>query len=128
MSVYSSYLTALTDFNRGQTDWYNRRKDDPDSAETLAARVESYRLKGVTQAVLSQIQLVASNPEVVTAATSAFQLTRPVHYAQDGTDLRSKVKTAKEAVDVFTALAAAEVQSTRVAGLSPVPRDQRRAW
>lgn len=112
MSVYSSYATALTEFSRGQVDWYNRREEDPDSAETFAARVESYRLKGVAQAVLSQVQLVAGSPAVVTAANDAFELTRPVHYAQDSTDLRSRTGTAKKAVNSFVALAAAEIQSS----------------
>jgi hypothetical protein len=112
MSVYSSYATALTEFSRGQMDWYNRREEDPDSWETLAARVESYRLKGAAQAVLSQVHLVASNTAVVTAASNAFELTRPVHYAQDSVDLRTRTKKSKKAVDSFIALAAAEIQST----------------
>jgi hypothetical protein len=119
MSVYSSYMTALTEFSRSQTDWYYRRKEDPGNVATLEARAESYRLKGAAQAVLSQVQLVASNPEVATAAISAFELTRPVHYAQDPADLRSRIKTAKEAVDFFTALAASEIQSTPVTGRVP---------
>lgn len=115
-SVYSSYITALTEFSRGQTDWYNRRKEDPEGATTLAARIESYRLKGVAQALLAQVQLVAGDPAAVAVAVSAFELTRKVHYAEDGADLRSRVNTARESVDSFTALAAAEIQSTRVPG------------
>lgn len=80
-SVYSSYITALTEFSRGQTDWYNRRKEDLDGAATLAARIESYRLKSVAQALLARVQLVAGDQAVVAAAVNAFELTRPIHYA-----------------------------------------------
>jgi hypothetical protein len=111
MTVYSSYVTALEEFRRGQTDWYNRRAEDPDSGATFAARVESFRLKGVARAVLSQVRLVTSNPETVAAAISAFELTRPIHHAEDGADLRSRTKVAEGAVDAFIALAASEVQS-----------------
>jgi hypothetical protein len=114
MTVYSSYVTALTEFRRGQTDWYNRRVEDPDSGVTLAARIESYRLKGAARAVLSQVRLITSNPDTVAAAMSAFELTRPIHYAEDGADLRSRTKAAEGAVDAFIALAAREVQLTPV--------------
>lgn len=113
-SVYSSYSTALTDFRRGQLDWYNRRKEDPSSAATLAARVESYRLKAVAEAALSQVRLVAGDPSVVNAANHAFELTRPVHYAQESADLDLRTKSATSAIDNFIALAAAEIQSASI--------------
>lgn len=37
MSIYGSYMTALTEFERGQLDWYNRRVEDPKSEATLQA-------------------------------------------------------------------------------------------
>jgi hypothetical protein len=116
MSVFGSYIVALTEFSRGQTDWYNRRKEDPGSAATLTARVESYRLKAVAQGLLAQVRLVADDASVVGSAISAFTLTRPVHYAEDPADLRSRIVIAEEALESFIAAAAAEVQSTRIAG------------
>jgi len=107
--------TALTEFRRGQLDWYNRRKEDPDSAATLAARVDSYRLRGVAQTALAQLQLVASEPALVAAANEAFELTRTVHYAQDSADLDARTEQAEKAVSRFVTLAAAELQSVRVA-------------
>lgn len=88
--------------------------EDPDSAATLAARVESYRLKGMTLAALSEVQLVAGDATVASTANEAFELTRPVHYARDGADLYSKTDKAKSAVDRFIALAAAEIQSVPI--------------
>lgn len=116
MSVYSSYATALAEFRRGQLDWYNRREEDSDSAATLAARTESYRLKGLAQAALSQVQLVAGDSAVVTAAINAFDLTRPVHKARDGADLDSRAETGKTAVDRFITIAGAEIQSASISG------------
>jgi hypothetical protein len=116
MSAYSSYSTALTEFRRGQLDWYNRGKEDPSGAATLAARVESYRLRGIAETALAQIRLVASDPALVTAANEAYELTRPVHYAEDGADLDSRTENAKKAVDRFVSLAAAEVQSASAIG------------
>jgi hypothetical protein len=117
MSAYGAYSTALTEFKRGQLDWYNRRKEDPDSEMTLAARVESYRLRGMALAALSQVQLVAADPALIVTANRAYELTRPVHYAQDPADLDERSDRAREAVDSFIALAAAEVQSA--AGVAP---------
>ena len=111
MGVYSSYMTALTEWRRGQTDWNNRRFEDPDSEATFAAAVESYRLKGVARGVLAQIRLVTSDPAIVADAISAFELTRPIHYAQDSTDQRSRTNVAEQAIEAFAALAASEVQS-----------------
>ncbi len=116
MSAYRSFSTALTEFRRGQLDWYNRRKEDPHSAATRAASVESYRLRGVAESALFQVRLVAGDPALVTAANEAYELTHPVHYARDSADLDSRTERAKKAVDRFVALAAAEVQSARIAG------------
>ena len=74
----SAYSAALSEWSRGQIDWLNRR-EDPDSEMTLAARVESYRLKDVARTALSQVQLVASEQELVTGANRASELTRSVH-------------------------------------------------
>jgi hypothetical protein len=115
--AYGAYSGALAEWRRGQIDWYNRQAEDPDSEMTLAARVESYRLKGVAHTALSQVQLVASDQELVITANRAFELTRPVHYAQDGADLDRRSNLATEAVDNFIALAAAEVQSAAAVGL-----------
>ena len=83
-TAYGAYSAALTEWRRGQLDWYNRRADDPGSEMTLAARAESYRLKGLAHTALSQVQLVASDQALVIAANEAFELTRPVHYAREG--------------------------------------------
>jgi hypothetical protein len=87
----------------------------PDSAATLAARVESCRLRGVAQTALPQVQLAASDPALVTAANEAYELTRPIHYAQDLADLDSRSRSAKKVVHRFMALSAAELQSDPVA-------------
>jgi hypothetical protein len=113
------YPAALTEFRRGQLDWYNRRQEDPDSAMTLAARVESYRLRGVAQTALSQVQLVASAPALVVAADEAYELARPVHRAQDSAAMDARSERAKKAVDRFIALAAAELQSAPIADPNP---------
>ena len=68
ISTYGAYSAALTDWRRGQLDWYNRRKEDSAGEMTLAARVESYRLKGLTRTALSQVQLIASDQALVIAA------------------------------------------------------------
>jgi hypothetical protein len=60
---------------------------------------------------------VADDPALVVTANRAFELTRPVHYAQDSADLEERSDRASEAVDSFIALAAAEVQSA--AGVAP---------
>lgn len=109
--AYSAYSTALTEFIRGQLDWYNRRGEDANSTMTLSARVESYRLKGVAQTALFQVRLVASDPALMDAAGKAFDLTRPIHYSRDSTDLKTRTGQANKAIDYFVALAAAEVQS-----------------
>jgi hypothetical protein len=111
IGAYGALSAALTEFRRGQLDWYNRRKEDPAGAMTLAARVESYRLRGVAQTALAQVQLVASDPALVSAANCAFELTRPVHYAQDSSDLGARIDRAEKALDRFVALAAAEVHA-----------------
>lgn len=95
LNAYSSYFSALTEFRRGQLDWWNRRKEDPDGAATLAARVESYRLRGAAETTLSQVRLVASGDAMVRAANEAYELTRPVHYAEDGADLDSRTNKAR---------------------------------
>jgi len=117
--AYSAYSTALTEFIRAQLDWYNRRREDPDSPMTLAARVESYRLKGVAQTALFQVRLVASDPALIDAASKAFELTRPIHYAQDSAGLRARTDKANKAIDYFVVLGAAEVQTAR--GHVPAP-------
>jgi hypothetical protein len=77
VDAYSAYATAVTEYARGQLDWYSRRAEDPESAATMAARVESYRPKGVTQIRLSRIRLLASDRALMAAAGEAFLMTRP---------------------------------------------------
>lgn len=71
MSVYSSFLTGLAEYRRGQLDWWWRREEDPRGEATLAARVESYGCGGLAQAAFSQVQLVARNAELAAAASEA---------------------------------------------------------
>ena len=118
MSTYSSYSTAITEFRRGQQALYNLRKEHPDNAMTLTARVEAYRLSGVVQTALSKVQLVAIDPALITAADEAYELTRPLHDAQDSAEVDTRSDKAKEAVDRFVALAAAELQSAPIPGRS----------
>ena len=85
--------------------------NQPDQGTALAACVESYRsyrLKGAALAALSEVQLVAGDPAVLTAAKEAFKLTRPVHYARDGVDLDSKTDKAY----LFRYLACCRVKTT----------------
>lgn len=116
MSVYSSLLTALAEYRRGQLDWWWRRREDPRSDATFTARVESFRLRGLAQAALSQVQLIAGNRELPDAALEAWDLTHPVHHAEDRADLGARADAAKTAVDRFITLAAAEVQAGHDAG------------
>lgn len=116
MSVYSSFLTALAEYRRGQLDWWHRREEDPRSEAALAARVESYRLRGLAQAAFSQVQLVARNAELVAAASEAWDLSHLVHRAEDRAELDARADRVKDTVERFTALAAAEVQAGYDAG------------
>lgn len=109
-SAYGAFLAALTEWKTAQIDWYSRRNDS--GGDILqAARIESYRLKGVAQAALSRVQLVAGDRALAIAADQAFELTRPVHDAQNRSELEEKAARAKQAVNSFIALAAADVQS-----------------
>jgi len=60
---------------------------------------------------LSEVELVAGDPEVVAVAKTALEVSRRVHYAEDGDDLTFKSNAAEDAVRRFIALAAAEIQS-----------------
>jgi hypothetical protein len=115
--VYSSCSAALAEYRQGQLDWHFYREEDPNSAATLAARVEAYRLKGIAQAAVSRVQLVAGNPAVVTAANDAFELTRLIHYAQDVADRHSRNEIARNAINRFITLAGAEIQSVTASDL-----------
>jgi hypothetical protein len=121
--AYSAFVTALTEFRRGQLDWYERRKEDPDSATTMAARVESYRLKGVALTALSHVQLVADNQALVAAADGAFEVTRVVHYAEKRAELDAQTGRAAAALQNFIALASAEAQAALA--VTPGRRDRR---
>jgi hypothetical protein len=116
MEAYSSLSTALTEFRRGQLDWYNRRIEDPDSTMTLAARIESYRLRGIGETALSRVRLVARDPALIAAANEAYEVTRKVHDAQDDADLSSRREKAKKAVDRFVTMAATELQHVPIQG------------
>lgn len=116
VNVYSSFLTALAEYRRGQLDWWWRREEDPRGEAALAAWVESYRLRGVAQAAFSQVQLVARNTELVAAASEAWELAHSVHRAEDRAELDIRADRVKEAVETFTALAAGEVQAGYDAG------------
>jgi len=110
-SAYGAFLSALTEWKNEQINWYSRREDDSGGEIVQAARIESYRLKGIAQAALSRVQLVASSQALVIAADQAFELTRPIHSARDETDLEERKDQAMKAVNSFIALAATDVQS-----------------
>lgn len=124
-SVYSAYLTALAEWRRGLYDWCNRRWEDPGSDATFQARVEAYRLRGLAQAALSEVELLACDPELTAVARNAQDLTALIRHAEDGADLEPKDAAARAVVRRFIALASAEVQTgwPRVSNRrrSPVP-------
>jgi hypothetical protein len=78
LRAYSAYTTALAELRRGQADWYNRRLEGPDSDAEMVTRVESYRLRGLALAALSQVRLVAGDSPLVDAASEAFDMTRRI--------------------------------------------------
>ncbi len=112
-SAYSAFLAAVTEWKNAQIDWYSHRNDSGGDIRQ-AARIESYRLKGVAQAALSRVQLVAGDRALVIAADQAFELTRPIHDAQNGDELQEKAGRAEQAVNSFIALAAADAQSVSI--------------
>jgi hypothetical protein len=121
--AYGAYSTALTEFIRGQLDLYYRRAKDPDSAMTLAARFDSYRLKGVAQTALLQVRFVASYPELADAAGEAFESARKIRDAQDKKGLIANTDKANEHIDHFVALAAADVRSAKSHAPEPALSD-----
>lgn len=111
LAAYGAFVTALSEFRRGQLDWYNRRLEDPAGAAAAAARAESYRLRGVVMSALAQVQLVARDPGLTAAAAAALDVTRRVHDAEDSA-ARVALETASlKSQDAFVALASAEVQA-----------------
>jgi len=120
-SVYSAFLTALAEWRRGLFDWCNRRWEDPDSDVTFQARVEAYRLRGLAQAALSEVELLTRDSDLAAAARSAQDLTALIRRADDSADLGAKDAAAKTAVRHFITLASAEVQAgqPRVPGRRP---------
>lgn len=75
MTVYSSYVTALTEFRRGQTDWYNRRAEDPGSGATQG---QPSRLVSSPTALRGQREL-SSHKYVSSRATRRWWLLRSAH-------------------------------------------------
>ncbi|MBO0801599.1 MAG: hypothetical protein J2P25_00775 [Nocardiopsaceae bacterium] len=110
-NVYSAFLTSLSELERSELDRYHRRTDARDSEAAITARAESFRLKSIAQAALSQVRLVAESAELTAAAEDAWEETRCLHAANDQGDLSARNKRSAAAVDRFTTLASAEVQA-----------------
>ena len=128
-SAYGAFLSALTEWKNEQINWYSRREDDSGGEIVQAARIESYRLKGIAQAALSRVQLVASSQALVIAADQAFELTRPIHSARDETGLEERKDQAMKAVTASSPwlqptfnllLLALTIVRTRLPAVSPV--------
>jgi hypothetical protein len=111
LAAYSGFVTAVTQFRRGQLEWINRRAEDPDAAAAITARAEAYRLRGDAQAALSQVGLVAFDGALVDAAGKAYETCDPMHYAADKDDLEAMNEGAKKSLRVFVDLASAEVRN-----------------
>jgi hypothetical protein len=110
LTAYSGFVSVLTEFRRGEFSWFHRELDDPDGPIAAAAKAESFRLRGAALTSLAQVRLVAGDPDVVAAASVARGLSQKVRQG-DKAGLDSRLDKAREALDAFVALAAAEVQA-----------------
>ena len=111
LAAYSGLVAALNLFRRAHLEWYARRREDPQGAESAAAMAESYRQLGAAQTATAQVQLVARDPRLADAATAAFDAIRALRRAEGQVDLDATTGAAREALATFIALAAGDVQA-----------------
>ena len=110
MTVYSNFARALTEYRRGQYDWWNRRNEDPESQDTFDARREAYKLLGVAQHALSQVQLIADSRSLVDVARHSYELTQELRKASTEAELIAQGDAASLTLEQFIALASRSIQ------------------
>lgn len=110
LAAYSGFVRVLTEFRRGELNWFRQEQLDPHSTATAVAKAESFRLRGSALTSLAEVRLVAGNPAVVAAASEAWDLCRKVRRG-DEAGLDARADAARETLNIFAMQAAAEVQS-----------------
>lgn len=110
LAAYSGLASALSEWRRAQADRYNRLLEDPGSMAAAEARAEMFRLRGMAQSAVAQVQLVSSNAAVVAAAIAAFETSRGIHRSEDNAEFESRAGLSRAALEEFIILASAEVQ------------------
>ena len=110
LAVYSQFASALTEYRRGQYDWWNRQNEDPAGTDAFEARKESYRLRGVAQSALFQVRLITTDPELTGLAQCAYDMTADVRKGPTSADLKNLGDAASTALGEFIRHAASKEQ------------------
>jgi hypothetical protein len=110
-AAYSAYAASLAHCRRGELDRWHRAQEGPGSAEATAARVESYRLRGVARQELFRVRLVARAPDVVRLGEEALDLVSTIHKAHDEQECHRRGDAARQAVEAFVQAAGKQITS-----------------
>jgi sensor domain CHASE-containing protein len=119
MQVYTDFAGAITEYRRGQHDWWNRKNEDPNNPRVLEARVEAYRLRGVALHGLVRVQLVTSADTLLNEARHTYELTSRIHRAANATELGEWGMEARNALEHFIEFASLDIQRYPTPVLSP---------
>ncbi|MFD9084357.1 hypothetical protein ACFYYM_31170 [Streptomyces erythrochromogenes] len=103
VGAYSSFAAALTDFRRSQNDRWHLERADPDSAQCVSARAESYQRRSEATAALCRVRLLCGGPALSELARAALDATTEIHLAGDEQDRARRGETARVALDRFLA-------------------------
>ncbi|MGW2286890.1 hypothetical protein [Streptomyces phaeochromogenes] len=112
MTAYSTFAAAAVAASRAQLDRWHRPRENPGDPENDKVRLTAYERRSEARQAFFRVQLIASNPEVVSLARSALESSRPIARASDEEESRRLTDECRAAIEAFVIRAARDVQQT----------------
>ncbi|MCX5601477.1 hypothetical protein OOK29_25345 [Streptomyces phaeochromogenes] len=112
MTAYSTFAAAAVAASRAQLDRWHRPRENPGDPENDKVRLVAYERRSEARQAFFRVQLIASNPEVVSLARIALESSRPIARASDEDESRRLTDECRAAIEAFVIRAAGDVQQT----------------
>ncbi|MFD3325959.1 hypothetical protein [Streptomyces sp. NPDC058701] len=122
LDAYGTYAGLLVDFRQASLHHWFCVHEGRDAEDEAALRKRSFELRSGAQHALFQLQLIADEPELTTAAVEAFAAVGAVNRARDRADLDARRDVTRELIDGFVDTARRCVRAAPGAGGNAVGR------
>jgi hypothetical protein len=110
LAACSEFAGIITDLRRSEYDRWHREQEDPQGIAFIAARDESYQLRGKATAAMCRVQLVSGDLTLSDLADKALNATTEIHTALDEDERTRRGEKARLTLQAFLTAATRHIR------------------